>query len=196
MRFIFLFCVIIVITIGFFLQKKNNENQKFYKEAIELKLKNLEHLKSRLLGEELNEVSVILKDSLCPDVCNRTIVYYYTGNDCLQCIQKGFRILKNINGSFSKNLIWVISSNTNIYRDQMANEYHDYVYSDENEMIRRKLKNFYSPVFFVLSNNKIEEIHFISSNDGICDEDIVIMSIKKQIKKDLKNVDRDGLKPL
>jgi len=186
MKVVSFFFIIIIIAAGcFFLQRKNNEKQEFYKEAIELKLKNLENLKSRLLGEELAEVSVILKDSFHTSVCNRTIVYYYTGNDCLQCVQKGFRILKNINDSFSKNLIWIISSNTNIYRDQMANEYHDYIYSDDNEIIRKKLKNFYSPVFFVLSNNKIERIYFVSSNDIICDEDVVINSIKSELKKDL-----------
>ena len=104
------------------------------------------------------------------------ILLIYTGYDCQSCVDKGYQILKAIQSQNETKKIFIISSNTNIGRDQERNKYYDFVYSDEKELVRQELKFLFTPIILVLDkDNRIMHINFpeSSSNEEIMVEQII-----------------------
>ena len=64
------------------------------------------------------------------------ILFLYTGYDCQSCVDKGYEIIKEMEEVGYK--VFVVSSHSNIGFDQERNDYFEYVYADEKELIRKE----------------------------------------------------------
>ena len=120
------------------------------------KLAKIQTREEKFEDKFLNKKIVAL-DKLIPDH-NSTkdkILFLYTGFDCQSCIDKGYEIIKKIELLALNCEIYIISSHSNIGRDQERNEYYNYIYNDENELIRRELKFVVTPMILVLNNENI-----------------------------------------
>jgi hypothetical protein len=132
------------------------------------KINNLNRLKSRLINRNVSEFNDLITDTIFSNT-TPNIIFYYNGMDCHNCIKKGFQIVNIVNNESSNDNIWIIATDSNINHDQLHYKYENYIYSDPKEIIRRKLKNFYSPVFFIINNNVIVDLFFVSSDEKISD---------------------------
>lgn len=86
------------------------------------------------------------------------ILYIYNFYDCESCINKGFTWCKKIH-EYCKNL-YIITSDTQAYRDQYRNKYYEYIYYDERDRIRRELKFVPTPIFVFLDQNNMISYYF------------------------------------
>lgn len=85
----------------------------------------------------------------------------YDGYDCETCIDVGYEMLKRIDDLAVRQKAYVITTSLNIGRDQAKNEYFNYVYYDEHDIIRKELKYIYTPMLLKLDSTvKVEEIFF------------------------------------
>jgi len=122
-----------------------------------------EKFHDRFVNKKLLSINMILFDG--KETLENKIILIYTGYDCQSCIDKGYLILKILHSQNSNQKIFVISSNTNISRDQARNNYYDFVYNDEKESLRKELKFIYTPIILVLDkDNCILHINFPDTN--------------------------------
>lgn len=133
----------------------NNDN-------VQIKMREAEKF---LLNKNINSLSSILPDSI---ITNRAIcVMLYTGMDCGTCIEKGFETINQLNQQVPQKNIAVIASKSNIGRDQLMFNYHEYIYHDERESIRRELRFIYTPVLILLDASKnIIKVYFPLTNES------------------------------
>lgn len=109
-------------------------------------------------------IKVINEDNFLICASGEKYSIYY---DCQSCIDKGYLIVKILNSQNSNQKIFIISSTTNIGRDQARNNYYDFVYNDENGSLRKELKFIYTPVILVLDkDNRVLHINFPETNSN------------------------------
>jgi len=124
-----------------------------------------EKLQDRFISKSLESINVILSEEKKSD--ENKIILIYTGYDCQSCVDKGYKILKTIRSQNETKKIFIISSNTNIGRDQERNEYYDFVHNDEKELVRKELKFIFTPIILVLDkDNCILHINFPETNSS------------------------------
>lgn len=125
-------------------------------------------MRNELTGINMNSLKSVLGDALFRQKQEK-IIFLYTGFDCGNCIEDGFELVKSIKSSDTSKDIYVIASNTNIGSNQIAYDYHDFIYNDHDEKIRSELKYIYTPVFLsVDSTERINALYFpttFKSND-------------------------------
>jgi hypothetical protein len=117
-----------------------------------------------LLNKNINSLSAILPDSI---ITNRNLcVMLYTGMDCGTCIEKGFETINQLSQRVPQKNIAVISSKSNIGRDQLMFNYKELVYSDDTEKVRQELKFIFTPVLILLDSAKtIIKVYFPLINE-------------------------------
>lgn len=120
----------------------------------------LEQQRNAILGRSISSIGTILGDSI--DAENKVILIY-DGYDCETCIDVGYEMSKRIDELANKQKAYVITTSTNIGRDQAKNAYTNYVYYDEHDIIRKELKYIFTPVLLKLDSvAEVEEIFFPS----------------------------------
>lgn len=118
-------------------------------------------------------------------ISNKT-VFLYNGFDCVTCIDVGYEMTKKIDSALNFQGVYIISTSSNVGNDQLRNNYENYVYMDENDIIRKELKFIYTPVFLSFDiNEKVDNVFFpVSNNRNFKEEEIFINSCIKS-KNDL-----------
>lgn len=149
----YLTIVLFMVILGSCATKDSNDKSK------NLKVNNIfEQQRSAVLGKKINSIVTILGDSINAE-CK--VILLYDGYDCETCIDVGYEMLKRIDDLAGRQKAYVITTSLNIGRDQAKNEYFNYVYYDEHDIIRKELKYIYTPVLLKLDSAvKVEEIFF------------------------------------
>jgi hypothetical protein len=139
-----------------------------------------EKLQSRFVNKTLESINLILFNG--EEINKKKIILIYSGYDCQSCVDKGFLILKTLLSQNENHKVFIISSNTNIGRDQERNNYYDFVYNDEKDLLRQELKFIYTPVLLILDkDNRIMDVYFPETNS--C-EQMIVEKINKIIALD------------
>lgn len=121
--------------------------------------------------EEMRNLAVGKKVTFVDSIFNKVdgrilprIILVYSGMDCGSCVSKGFGIIKKLR-NLNKDLpISTVSISSNRGNDQILNNYHNYIYDDSKDLIRRELNFIYTPCIIILNHQKIiNEIIFINS---------------------------------
>jgi hypothetical protein len=110
-----------------------------------------------LLGKTIKSI-----DSILSVKCKENyIVYIFNSNDCGSCVNEGFSLLKKLTVLYTNRVYAITPSLDNPAFLQKDYDYYEYIYRDNNDLIRRELKYIPTPVFLLLdSANKILNIHF------------------------------------
>lgn len=86
------------------------------------------------------------------------IIFLFNYYDCSSCIDLGFSITNKIDSLYKKKIVTVISTMGNPTFYQKRNAYHEYVYSDSEDLIRKELKYVPTPILILLdSSNYIKD---------------------------------------
>lgn len=112
----------------------------------------LEDQRKMLQNKNLIGINRIIGDSI--DLRSR-LLFLYNSNDCETCVQKGFHLTYVLDSIAKKQVVFVITSSANIGSDQIRYGYKNYVYYDEHDFLRSKLKYIYTPVFLLLDSLEI-----------------------------------------
>lgn len=125
-------------------------------EAKEAVIKRINNLSGELMGREINSLKDVVTDLKKID-----IVMLYSGNDCSNCAEKGFKIIKKINSIKTSIKTAIVGINTNISNDIIQNDYKDYIYNDSSQLIRKELKYCITPALFIIDEKfKIIKAYF------------------------------------
>lgn len=169
----------VIIILSFLIQCKNQHQGNQPKKNESTSKNNLlNQQKESIKGKQIKVLSKILKDSI--KTSNKTI-FLYNGFDCGTCIDIGYELAKKIDSLKQLKIVYIISTSTNIGRDQIKYNYTDFVYNDEKDLIRKELKFIYTPVLLSLdAESKISSVFFPSSNrDFKAEENFIIESVSK-----------------
>ncbi|MCG8307104.1 MAG: hypothetical protein MI975_06890 [Cytophagales bacterium] len=110
------------------------------------------------MNKEVKTLNKILGDSIC---LSYKVIFLYNGFDCEACIDNGYAIVNKIDSISKKQIVYTISTSANKSRDQLKNNYFNYVFEDGHDLVRRELKYIYTPVLLKLdSSNKIRDVYF------------------------------------
>lgn len=103
-----------------------------------------------LLGKQINSLDSILinKDK------QATIIFLYNFYDCGSCIDSGYQMVKRIDKFYQHKSVPIISSMGNPTQYQISNQYHEYVYSDNKDLVRKELKYLHTPILIKLDNER------------------------------------------
>jgi len=129
---------------------------------------NLADQKNMLLNQSLSGINTILGDSIN---LKSKFIFLYNGSDCETCLKKGFYLINLLDSIAKSQVVYIITSSPSIGTDQIRYGYKDYVYYDEHDLIRRKLKYIFTPVFLFLdSSNRIQYVLYPSYKMGLKEE--------------------------
>ena len=93
------------------------------------------------------------------------MIFYMTGQDCGSCISKGFQLIKD-NQNKIPIKIYPVASNSNIGNLQVYYDYENTIFPDNQDLIRKSLGYFHSPMFLVYSMSKgVLNAYFIPTYD-------------------------------
>lgn len=156
---IFIFFSILILLLVYF---KFSSNKITINDNLRIMLVKAEKF---LLNKKINSLSSIIPDSV---ITNRALcVMLYTGMDCGTCIEKGFETINQLSKEVHQKNIAIIASKSNIGRDQLMFNYHEYIYNDEIESIRQELRFIYTPVLILLDASKnIIKVYFPLTNES------------------------------
>ncbi|MDE5677450.1 hypothetical protein [Phocaeicola sp.] len=94
-------------------------------------------------------------DSIICDTKDINVIYLFNYYDCETCIHNGFTIVNQIDNQTQKGYVKVIESRCpEINSLQKRERYYEYIYSDKNDDIRKKLKYSPTPVLLLLDDSK------------------------------------------
>jgi hypothetical protein len=150
------------------------KSNRSYKEQPNL-LKSFQEMKDQIIGKKVNFV-----DSLFGPQSRNTypdILFVYCGMDCGSCISMGFNVMKKMKNSQKNLKMEIVGISANMGMDQLKYGYHDYIYTDEKDIIRKELHFLYTPCILVFNKNgTIKNLLFINNQYNSCD--IFINQIK------------------
>jgi hypothetical protein len=122
----------------------------------------IQNQKSLIMGKQLKSLESIVSDS---SMFKDAVIFIYNGFDCEDCIDVGYSLVRTIDSLAQRQIVYVVSTSANVGRDQSRNNYRNYVYSDEHDLIRRELKYIYTPVLLKLnSSGVISDVYFPNPN--------------------------------
>jgi len=137
---------------------------------------NLADQKNMLINQSLSGINTIIGDSI--DLKSRYI-FLYNGNDCETFLKKGFYLINLLDSIAKSQVVYIITSSPSIGTDQIRYGYKNYVYYDEHDLIRRKLKYIFTPVFLFLdSSERIQYVFYPTYNMEIHEENEFINHCK------------------
>lgn len=138
----------------------------------------LKEQSSMLKNKKIKFLRKVLGDTI---ITSNQVLFLYNGNDCDTCIDRGYEMVKKIDSTMNKQSVFIISTSTNIGRDQLKNSYKNFIYNDEHDIIRKELKYIYTPVLIYLnSNNKINEVFYPSYKRDLKKEKYFLESVIRQ----------------
>lgn len=109
------------------------------------------------IGKTINSVDSILPSG----IFGNKVLFLFNFHDCDPCVDAGFHTMKKIDETNGNPCVYPIVSMANPAVYQMRNEYYDYIYSDDKDLIRKELKFIPTPVMLLMdSENKIIEVYF------------------------------------
>ena len=152
---------IIFICIGLFRYKQKQKLASLlpYIESYDKNMAKYDNLK----GVYLNPINQII-DSL---PSGNSIVYLFSSSDCGSCIDQGFSLMEQLQKEDITIPFFAISDNAAISGIQDRNNYRNYVYTDDESLIRKHLKFCLTPVLFLLSDGIIQELYFPTNESDI-----------------------------
>lgn len=141
-------------------QNRNEQTEGSNKNEAESKLV----FQTKLVLGKTIMVKDIIGDSI--DLTNRSLMLY-SGYDCGSCVHAAFELARKVDSaSLRKVLIVEIQSDKG--RDQVRYDYHDYIFSDANDIIRKQLKYIKTPAIFSFNGEKkIRDVYFPENSDQI-----------------------------
>lgn len=140
----------------------------------------LKSQKEFLLGKKITCLNKILGDTM---VTARRVVFLYNGFDCRTCIDIGYEVSKTIDSLAQTQIFYIISTSANISADQLRNEYKNFVYNDEHDLVRSELRYVYTPVLLFLdSTNRIDAIYYPNYNRNVEEENTFVLNCLKKSK--------------
>lgn len=83
------------------------------------------------------------------------VVFLFNFYDCGSCIDSGFQLVKRMDELYERKFVPIISSMGSPALYQSRNQYFEYIYSDNNDLIRKELKYVQTPVFLRLDSNRV-----------------------------------------
>lgn len=153
----------------------NKDNSIEKNKKIETKHDILKEQSSMLKNKKIKFLSKVLGDTT---ITSNRILFLYNGYDCETCIDRGYEMTKKIDSTMNKQSVFIISTSSNIGRDQLKNSYKNFIYNDEHDIIRKELKYIYTPVLIYLnSDNKINEIFYPSYTRDLKKEKCFLESV-------------------
>ncbi len=177
-----IFFLIMIATLFFSCKEESTQNievsiNKTNNEFINRLKKQMSFIK----GRKINSLSKIVGDTL---TTSNKVFFLYNGFDCETCIDIGYEIGKKIDSINQGKLVSIISSSANIGRDQLKNDYKNFVFNDEKDLIRKELKFIYTPVFIILNkNSKIKDMFFPNYVRNKKEEENFIKECIENVKK-------------
>lgn len=141
--------VVVILILCYFFSINNIQNEKRYIDGQKLLSEKYSQFKSNLINKKLLSIKMIITNI---HIDKKIYLLVYNGFDCQLCIDKGYKIIKNISSN-SLGEFYIIASNTNISSDQIRNEYYDTIYHDKKERIRKEIKFIPTPVLFQISKD-------------------------------------------
>ncbi len=89
------------------------------------------------------------------------VLFLFNFYDCGSCVDAGFYISKKIDQLFNFQIVKAVGSMINPEEYQSRNEYYEYIYFDEKDLIRRELKYIPTPCLLLMSKeNQILDAFF------------------------------------
>lgn len=100
------------------------------------------------------------------------IIYVFNYHDCETCINRGFLTVKEIDKRSKNNTVKVIASMfQEITSTQTINDYKNYIYKDEHDLIRKELKYIPTPALLIIDDScRIKDAYLFTPSSK--DEDI------------------------
>ena len=140
--------LILLWSIGIISCKTTNKDDVFEKK--------IALIESETRGKNLSIVFKVVGDSIA-ELKSTKLMFLVSNGDCSQCIEKGFKLFKEIKIS-SNSEAAVISAGLNSGYLQMKFNYTNYIYPDNEDLIRKTLSYSYTPVLLALdADNKVIE---------------------------------------
>ena len=116
-------------------------------------------MKAFLLSKKINSLAQVLGTKINPN--ENYLIYYITGQDCGSCVSKGFQAIKMLEPRLRQK-ITPVGSSINIGNIQLYYDYQSIIYPDNQDMIRKELGYFHSPMFLWYSTDEgIKDTYFI-----------------------------------
>jgi hypothetical protein len=89
------------------------------------------------------------------------VVFIFNYYDCETCVDCGFHISKKIDLLSDKQMVYPIASMMNPTVYQQRNQYYEYIYTDDRDLIRRELKYIPTPVLILMNDkNTVLDVFF------------------------------------
>jgi hypothetical protein len=153
--------VFLLVVVSFLLFSCNIKDEK---RVNKYNINTLNNQKKQLLNRNITSFNNIFGDSI--NTANKVIMLY-NEFDCGSCINEAFNKIKTLDSINSSQSCYVITSSVNISKDQLINDYSNYVFYDEHDKIRRELKYIKTPVLLKLSScSKVKDVYFPGADNG------------------------------
>ena len=145
-----------------------NENGLNYKVKRNIKMS------ESLLNKQLDSITVII-DSLI-FIEDEAIILLYSGYDCGSCIESAFTMIKSLNKP--KNL-YVVGLMTSTFDYEKMYDYREYVYQDEDDILRKELKYVPTPIMLIIdSSYKIKDAIVIDTFNSFDQNKFILRNLK------------------
>lgn len=105
----------------------------------------------RLKGKRITSLNSILQG----EDKSAHVVFLYNFYDCESCIDSGFQLVKRMDEFHKRKFAPIISSMGSPMMYQSRNQYLEFVYSDNNDLIRKELKYVQTPIMLRLDSNRV-----------------------------------------
>lgn len=83
------------------------------------------------------------------------VIFLFNFYDCGSCIDSGFQLVKRMDEFNKRKFAPIISSMGSPSLYQSHNEYFEFIYLDNNDLIRKELKYVQTPIILRLDSNRV-----------------------------------------
>lgn len=152
-----IFALAIMIIAGFYLNgiRITDAQTRMYETIKTSVLQKAKLMEQRMVGKKLN-ISV----SKYKNLKEKKLLFIYNNLDCSSCIEKGFKIIKNID-SLKNGLTQVITNYSNVSKVQLDNTYDKEILIDDNNLIKRELNFNITPLLLFVNDQFVIEKAYI-----------------------------------
>lgn len=151
--------------------KSEEENQELIVETISHR-----ENASRLVGGKIRTL-----DTVIPERKGKSrVLFIFNYHDCGSCVNAGFHIIQKIDNMLGTQVAFAVASMVNPSDYQQQNDYYNYVYYDEKDIIRRELKYIPTPVLLLIDHdNTILDVFFPKKNSMVYSDSFVKLCMKE-----------------
>lgn len=123
----------------------------------------LMEMRKHLMYKRISSLDQIVNNNFNDGEDDRSIVVSYSGADCSACIGASFALINSLHAE-TKKRVFVIAISTSVGSDQLLYNYDQMIYNDTHDWLRKELKYYYTPVFFIVNRyNVIKDAFFVTS---------------------------------